>query len=412
MGTPFLRNSTRFISRMIKVETDLGKEFFHNFNEYQSSLIRYNITAPLTDFYEDSSQKPGLLESVYSKGNYWYYSLGKRAPKNIMRIDIFQAVVDRFAYLSKNKENSWFKILIKSIRVSGNYIIFETRFKISNLDYILSWVGFSLEFINDTRVGNYRPLIKEKSFMLESLDIESYQDVNFTYTKNRFEGKKLYDKGEIDLGWGVGVPPEFFMEDDSLFHPSNNIPFWFTFQLQKDFFIEDINFHLEGSVPGVDLSTNRLYKSNKIKSMKHPSIKYSSIKVYCSDFPPNRLVLDEIIKVNPGFSFGGYIDYKDMIKVNNDVSRLSINTRIHAGELGMYPEYISILCKSNNKRLYDDTVELLGSEKIHENWLEEYECNINKHFNKSTIGIMKSRFRTYKILNFNSNLFIDFSGVK
>ncbi|QEM83610.1 hypothetical protein [Halomonas binhaiensis] len=277
--------------------------------EYHSEFISSQTRAPLIQE-NHSGDVSGNLLSLGKRifDDMWEYIPGSLWPRNVSIIEGFQCIIKNIIEYSQTTDGIWLSKIIKNLYIHKDSLRIKTRFPISDLNRVLTCPRLNMEHIKNERVGDF---ILNKSLKNEFLipQSDNLPKIELVPTSNRFVGKRLFEEGKLDIGWGIGVPSSFFdVSDSGPFSSEAYLPMHYFVHAgsqvseEKWLWVKESLIDLYMDIPGV-ISTRSRYmdldftdNNHLIDRIKLRKTCKESKPLYYSDFDPNREVAYRIAK--------------------------------------------------------------------------------------------------------------------
>jgi hypothetical protein len=233
--------------------------------------------------------------------------------------------------------------------------------------------------------------------------------IELVTTNSRAEGRRRFLSGMLDIGWGIGVPPEFWANDDPGPFPATRELDMFVIatagrdvpQVTADRILESLR--LDHDAPaGVEPTVSRFSATPHVPGEKAETLGAPAghWPLYFTDFPPNRELADYLARASEGRLLPTTLDYKTMIA--GLVPKTGFSLQIHATHfpdtLGLQIESLLVARGSIPAAAELRAITLSGWEaESDEHRLESAraaESPLDQMLRRRVIGRVRPRFRS------------------
>ncbi|WP_133240980.1 hypothetical protein [Kushneria phyllosphaerae] len=379
--------------------------------EYHQRYLATQTMETLVHDEKNSISRNGILKQGVKKDIYqWSYQPIEYLSELINPELIIKAAAEHLYSLVKKPEYRWLTAIISRINYSRNFLNITTRFDLYDLDNILRDPSLSIHSIHQKKLGDFSLKKEKKSILLLKNKKEIKYNFRLLETNSCKEGKNLFEKGLLDICWGIGTPSSFFNESDTLFPHSGHLPLNYFIKagskLENNTWNSLVDFfsNLEISCVAINQTSHRLSREKISAAPFTTSFLFfadKALPLYYSDYPPNDEVAVEICSKSNGKLFPKKIPYENIVMSNSKIQDgviLSIQAPRHGGIVGNYPE-LYFLSKNNltSNKEYQKLLETLfkqGATWYDDSAIFKIEKKINKEMRQHFIGQLKPRFRS------------------
>jgi len=396
----------------IRIESDC--DVLKGLNEYHTAFLNTNIKTKLIDDSDQLKLTDGILSfGIRHEPTLWSFGSGQKWPKGVPVKEGLIELASHLSQLAKNSQTSWLSTIIGKISVVEGALFLRTRFPISCLNEILTCPDFGVSNLLGHSFERFTLEQSNDSTLLKSLDRNLF---HLLKTSSRQEGKRLYNQSKIDICWGVGVPPTFFLEPSEDFSVELDLPLHYLLSAGECLPNKSWNtaksllksFHT--TTPGLIATNSRLQilTPGQAESDKQNQTFDTTLKLYYSEFEPNAHIAKEISEHCSKKLEPIQVPYKEIVSNSTKLQDgviLSIRAPKHAGLIGKIPE---IYCYLNRFRSDCDksiNVTQAFNETTVSRDLLAVEEAINNSFRQIVLAKMRPRFRS------KTTIYLDQCGI-
>lgn len=395
----------------LRLEVDATSHLKLLLVEFHDYFLSTQLELPLIMEDLDGNLVPTLLTYGKRIDRYrWCYSTGPDWPNNIDIDTGLCCIAKHIAKICNATRSNWVSLLLDEIAIVNQQLVLKTRLPIADLDTFMCWQGFAIDSLCKQHIGPYQlERLDKHTALLKPVNVDACA-FELIHTKNRAEGRCLYDKGHLDIGWGIGVPTEFFRKDDSgPFSPNHNqSPFVYTLQAGVNVppneykHIFNIIKNADTSLPGVSSVHSRVIQENFTNQNSRISdlADTGNVKrpLYYTNYSPNNEMADTIIDACDLKLSKKLIRYLDLVQGQVDTSdgyTLCLEYPMFPGIWGRIPNSIRYLSKQMApSRTHALATSLIAQPKADLAHVVELETQIDEEERKIVLGRLELRFRS------------------
>lgn len=404
---------------VIEMERIANDEMLHR--DYNYSLYESQVTQPLYAERSDGEVVPALLgDAIRVSDQEWVFGAGPKLPGTSGNelSDIAQGIAQK---VSKNHSSTWLGRLIKRVTVHGAQLRIHTRFPIAALPAMLTAQSLAFGVVGGRRIGDFQLATKHdraSSTILKATDQRF--EVELADFGTREKGRKKFFAGDIDIGWGVGLPRAFYETDPGPFvEPVNfNINYVLSAgsglspQLWKN--IESCLEENPVTAPYLSTTGSRfsgVFQNDALQLLPAEESRRSSasdtvtagtsVPLYFSKYDPNGDLAQVIAEQAQGLLYPVQVNYEDIVmnRVKSDGALLSLRVPINSSPLGALPETLGYLRPHDtttdpSAELSKMILEILARKDPSHGRMEYLEKTVNKMKRQITIGRLRVLFRS------------------
>lgn len=419
------------------MERIANKEMLHR--DYNYGLLQFQITQPLYAECSDGRVVPALLGDAMRVADHeWAFKAGPKLPGE-SRYELGEIAEGIVHSISTTPASAWLGRLIKRVTVSRDRLQMHTRFPIAELPSVLTAQCLAFSLVGGRHVGDFK-LAKghEKKFATLLSVPDGRFGVELVDFGSRNEGRKKFFSGDINIGWGVGLPRDYYESDPGPFNePINfNISYVLTAGSRVPAQLwSSIERYLEREpivAPYLSTTVSRLFPVPKDRSQRNLPVEKgertssygsamtrSSVPLYFSGYHPNGDMAQEIAKQTEGLLYPVQVPYEDIVmnRVNPAGIILSLRVPLNSSPLGAIPETLGYLRQKGLTTAASAELSAMIKETLAmpAPSLEHLRClvqAVNKVIRQITIGRLRVLFRSPISFETNSMGMFNFHELK
>lgn len=409
--------------KVIRIETEEEIKEVSLVNDYNSGLLRAQLSKPLVEEAPDGELRPALLDLGRREGdNRWSFLPGPACPDELC--DPLVAIAESLVRLVRDQSTGlWLGKIVKSISADRDGLTLETRFPVASLPHVLTAPSLSLRNLHGERLGDFTLDSESSGTGYRSLySRDGSLEVRLVETENRWSGRDLFETNDLDVCWGVGLPKEFYENDPGPFVDTNSFDIHYVLTageiVPREVWDTTRRTLADSPVeaPYLVSTASRLgrYSANWLEERRTASSLTGAsgkepVPLYYSNYAPNEDLARFISALTRGRLVPQPVAYSQMAsgRVRPDGICLSLRVPLHSGPLGAFPESLSWLRSSTNRSPEDQAI----SSSLREAWalgdrdistVFSVEQEISRRLRQMVIGRLRTRFRTRLDIRANS----------
>ncbi|WP_143465992.1 hypothetical protein [Leifsonia sp. NCR5] len=245
--------------------------------------------------------------------------------------------------------------------------------------------------------------------------------VELVSTGSRIEGRRQFDAGALDIGWGVGVPPQFWTrEDPGPFARSPELDMHVIVAAGRTVSPDSAREILDscalarGLPAGIDATSTRFAGERNAPAQARPVAIDDEWPLFFSEFPPNREIANSLARASNGRLIPTRVSYGAL--VDGSLRQHGFSLEIHATQfpdaLGMLVETALIegtsLPVSGDLREAASQIWGTENESSRREMARSVEQHLDTILRRRVIGRMRSRFRSHSDLKIPRTGWLDF----
>ncbi|NEN04587.1 hypothetical protein G3T36_01750 [Diaminobutyricibacter tongyongensis] len=410
------------MTQTIAIEIDTRPSTYLSSREFTGHLLDRQLHRPL--FREDAlSLVPDLL-SVHDKidDRAWVFRLADDATWGTGDPVTADDVAKRLFRIAQQPRGSWIAALIKRCDVlDGRTLKVTTRQRIAILDRALANPTLAPRRRKHSSGAYALSWVRENRATLVPRDGNS-DVIELVTTSSRAEGRRRFLSGTLDIGWGIGVPPKFWDQDDPgpflatpgldmfvILAAGPGVP-----QEAANRILDSIG--LDRNAPaGIEPTVSRFssYPFTPGKNAEKSTLPAGRWPLFYTEFPPNRETAVQLARASDKRLVPTPVSYSTMLA---GPPKAGFSLQIHATQfpdtLGLQVE--SLLIARGSIPAPDALKEVASSLWEMESDTARRECaraaeiSLDQTLRRRVIGRLRPRFRSRSPINMPRSGWFDF----
>lgn len=405
----------------MSLEIDTPPSVYLTSREYTGQLVERQLHRPL--FRENAEVVVSDLVSVHDRigAHGWVFRVADDSTWCDGESVTATHVAARLAEVALSRKWAWLAALLRRCEVIDTSTIgVTTRRPVAMLDRVLANPAFSPRDLSRS-TGAYVLAHTEQNRTRFVSRQDSSSVVDLVTTASREEGRRRFDIGSLDIGWGIGVPPEYWAADDpGPFAPSVALDTHVIVSAGRAVpadaatSVLDACGHAKNLPPGIDATSSRFRKLPAASDPRDQPAASSGWPLYFSPFPPNRELAASLARASGGRLVPTRVSYDVLISdsARQDGFTLQIHTTQFPDALGLQVE--SALLEQMSRPVTDDlralasTIWGTGSETARRELAQRAERPLDQLLGRRVVGRLQTRFRSHSPIDIPRTGWFDF----
>ena len=408
----------------IRFEIDTLPSVFLSGREFTGNLIERQLHRPLFRA-QGHRAIPDLLETQDTSEHQWVFRVARdatwEAGEPVHAIEIARRLRDT----CRTPAGSWLSSLIERVEAIGAEIVrVTTRQHVSVMDKVLTDPAFAPRRTGCS-TGAYRVVRRGRRRVTLQPTGSAVHPVELVSTISRAEGRRMFAAGLLDVGWGIGVPPEFFTQDDAgpfvadspidmhvVVVAGRDIPVPLAFTV-----LESLQLG-EGAPLGVEPTSSRFAVVPPMPQPRGPSPEIRPMPLYYTDFPPNRDIASHLAASSRVRLVPTPVSYDRL--VSGSQPRDGFSVQVHASRFpdpaGLYVESALVaqgwLRAPPVLRELSHDVWASDSRAVRLGRCRAVEEPLDRLLARRVVGRMRTRFRSHHHIELPPTGWLDFTHLR
>ena len=337
----------------IRVEIDTPASIYLSSRDFTGFLVDRQVNRPLFSEFGDSIG-PGLLSTIERDGERrWTFRVAPDAHWDTGDRIHAEEVASRLVEVAKTSQHRWLASVMARLDVRDrSTLTIMTRFPISDLEAVLTSPVLSPRRDRASSGAYRRMVIDDRRTVLTPRCSGSIPDIELITTSSRQHGRADFERGALDIGWGIGVPVGFWdVNDDGPFVKSSALDVFAVVVAASSIPERDARMilgacRLERSAAYGVLPLESRYRDDGPSDQVgfESGSGRTSWPLHYTGFPPNAELAHELSQVTGGRLKPHRVPYGNLIRGEppGHGFALHIHSAVTAGDAGLQIESASV----------------------------------------------------------------------